>query len=123
MLHNRIICHGSPRCSQWWFAVWIPDLPVEQGPSAAQDHASTFQLLVAVILSAQTTDKKVNEVTPALFADAGNAASMAALEASGHASVRLWRAPRMVAVLCCPSRPTSLTHAAARPKTCCLGRR
>ena len=31
------------------------------------DHESEFQLLVAVLLSAQTTDKKVNEVTPALF--------------------------------------------------------
>ncbi len=50
-------------------------------PRAPQDHASTFQLLVAVILSAQTTDKKVNEVTPALFAAAGDAAGMAALEA------------------------------------------
>ncbi|MEO1202204.1 MAG: endonuclease III [Pseudomonadota bacterium] len=32
------------------------------------DHSSTFELLIAVLLSAQTTDKKVNEVTPALFA-------------------------------------------------------
>jgi len=30
-------------------------------------HGTPFQLLVAVMLSAQTTDKKVNEVTPALF--------------------------------------------------------
>ena len=32
------------------------------------DHQDPFTLLVAVLLSAQTTDKKVNEVTPALFA-------------------------------------------------------
>src|SRR4051794_23273313 len=32
------------------------------------DHANAFQLLTATILSAQTTDKRVNEVTPALFA-------------------------------------------------------
>ena len=32
------------------------------------DHETDFQLLIAVLLSAQTTDKKVNEVTPALFA-------------------------------------------------------
>jgi endonuclease-3 len=32
------------------------------------DHANAFQLLVATILSAQSTDKKVNELTPALFA-------------------------------------------------------
>ena len=31
------------------------------------DHKDSFTLLVAVVLSAQTTDKKVNEVTPALF--------------------------------------------------------
>ncbi|MEO0364846.1 MAG: endonuclease III [Pseudomonadota bacterium] len=31
------------------------------------DHSDTFTLLIAVLLSAQTTDKKVNEVTPALF--------------------------------------------------------
>lgn len=31
------------------------------------EHASTFQLLIAVILSAQTTDASVNKVTPALF--------------------------------------------------------
>jgi endonuclease-3 len=31
------------------------------------DHSDPFTLLVAVLLSAQTTDKKVNEVTPELF--------------------------------------------------------
>ena len=31
------------------------------------DHDSPFTLLIAVLLSAQTTDKKVNEVTPALW--------------------------------------------------------
>lgn len=44
------------------------------------DHTDPFTLLVAVMLSAQTTDKKVNEVTPALFAAAPDPASMAALE-------------------------------------------
>jgi endonuclease-3 len=33
----------------------------------ALDHQSPLQLLVATILSAQCTDKRVNEVTPALF--------------------------------------------------------
>ena len=32
------------------------------------DHSTPFQLLVATILSAQSTDKKINEVTPGLFA-------------------------------------------------------
>lgn len=43
------------------------------------DHRDPFTLLVAVALSAQTTDKKVNEVTPALFAEAPDAAALAAL--------------------------------------------
>jgi endonuclease-3 len=44
------------------------------------DHVDAFTLLIAVLLSAQTTDKKVNEVTPALFAAAPTPAAMAALE-------------------------------------------
>ena len=33
----------------------------------ALDHRSVFELIIAVVLSAQTTDKSVNLVTPALF--------------------------------------------------------
>ncbi len=44
------------------------------------DHNDPYTLLVAVMLSAQTTDKKVNEVTPKLFDIAPNPNSMAALE-------------------------------------------
>ena len=33
----------------------------------ALDHSNAFELLVATILSAQTTDERVNKVTPALF--------------------------------------------------------
>ncbi len=40
---------------------------------------SPYQLLVAVILSAQCTDKRVNAVTPALFAQADTPDKMAAL--------------------------------------------
>ncbi len=43
-------------------------------------HSDPFTLLCAVLLSAQTTDKKVNEVTPALFARAPNAAALAQLD-------------------------------------------
>jgi len=43
------------------------------------DHTDDFTLLVAVVLSAQCTDKKVNEITPALFAEAGTPAKMAAM--------------------------------------------
>ncbi|MEZ4403117.1 MAG: endonuclease III [Kofleriaceae bacterium] len=42
-------------------------------------HGDAFQLLVAVALSAQTTDARVNLVTPALFAEAPDAAAMARL--------------------------------------------
>ena len=48
-------------------------------PPVPLDHASPFQLLVAVLMSAQTTDLKVNEVTPALFERAPDAASMAVM--------------------------------------------
>ena len=41
------------------------------------DHSDAYTLLVAVMLSAQTTDKKVNEVTPGLFAMAGTPHEMA----------------------------------------------
>lgn len=43
------------------------------------DHTDPYTLLVAVALSAQTTDKKVNEVTPALFAEASTPEAMVAL--------------------------------------------
>lgn len=51
----------------------IPDAPVPL------HHESPFQLLVAVLLSAQCTDERVNLVTPALFARAPTAAAMAEL--------------------------------------------
>ncbi|MDD7282270.1 endonuclease III [Floccifex sp.] len=40
-------------------------------------HNSSFQLLVAVVLSAQTTDASVNKVTPSLFARYPDAKSLA----------------------------------------------
>ena len=49
-------------------------------PPIPLDHTDPYTLTVAVALSAQTTDKKVNEVTPALFAAAPDPTSMAALE-------------------------------------------
>ena len=44
------------------------------------EHRDPYTLLVAVMLSAQTTDKKVNEVTPVLFDAADTPESMASLE-------------------------------------------
>ena len=43
-------------------------------------HKDIYTLLVAVMLSAQTTDKKVNQVTPNLFKIADNPESMSKLE-------------------------------------------
>ena len=44
------------------------------------DHRDPFTLLVAVLLSAQCTDERVNQVTPTLFSLADNPADMARLE-------------------------------------------
>jgi len=49
--------------------------------ACALDFGSVFQLLVSVVLSAQTTDKSVNEVTPELFRRAPDARAMAELSA------------------------------------------
>lgn len=48
-------------------------------PPIPLHHRDPYTLLVAVALSAQTTDKKVNEITPALFAEAATPEEMAAL--------------------------------------------
>lgn len=48
-------------------------------PPVPLDHVDPYTLLVAVALSAQTTDKKVNQVTPALFAEADTPEKMVAL--------------------------------------------
>tara|TARA_Y100001970_G_scaffold294162_1_gene447753 strand:- start:26639 stop:27286 length:648 start_codon:yes stop_codon:yes gene_type:complete len=46
------------------------------------DHKDPYTLLVAVMLSAQTTDKKVNQVTPNLFAIADTPEKMSSLDVS-----------------------------------------
>ena len=48
-------------------------------PPIPLGHADPFTLLVAVVLSAQTTDAQVNKVTPALFRRAKTAKQLAAL--------------------------------------------
>jgi len=47
-----------------------PDTPIPL------DHNNNFELLVAVLLSAQCTDERVNQVTPQLFSLADNAMDM-----------------------------------------------
>ena len=48
-----------------------PEVPVPL------DHTDSYTLLVAVLLSAQCTDKRVNQITPILFARANNPFDMA----------------------------------------------
>jgi endonuclease-3 len=48
-------------------------------PPIPLDHRDPHTPLVAVALSAQTTDKKVNQITPALFAEAATPAEMVEL--------------------------------------------
>lgn len=60
-------------------AAEIERILAETYPTAhcALDFREPFELLVAVVLSAQTTDGKVNEVTPVLFARFPDAAALA----------------------------------------------
>ena len=60
--YDRILAH---------FRQQMPEVTTEL------TYATTFQLLVAVMLSAQCTDKKVNAVTPELFALADTPQKMA----------------------------------------------
>ncbi len=52
---------------------------IHPAPPIPLAHGDPFSLLVAVMLSAQTTDARVNLVTPGLFAAAATPAEMAAL--------------------------------------------
>ena len=54
-------------------------------PTTELEYATTFQLLVAVILSAQATDTSVNLATRKLFADAPTPQAMLALGEAGLA--------------------------------------
>ena len=59
----------------------VIDALIAEYPDAgcALDYGTKYQLLVSVILSAQTTDVSVNKVTPALFAAAPDAEAMVKL--------------------------------------------
>ena len=56
------------------------EYPGDEKELCALVHENPFQLLVATILSAQTTDERVNSVTPALFAAYPKAADLAAAD-------------------------------------------
>lgn len=64
-------------------------------PKSELEFSNTFELLCAVVLSAQATDASVNKATPALFKAAPDPKSMAALGPEGIApyiqSIGLWK--------------------------------
>lgn len=64
-------------------------------PRTELAYTTPFTLLVAVVLSAQTTDAAVNKATPALFTEAPDAAAMAGLGAERIGqhirSIGLWQ--------------------------------
>jgi endonuclease-3 len=65
-------------------------------PRTELDYQTPFMLLVAVVMSAQTTDVAVNKVSKTLFAAAPDPAAMVALGAAGIGahirSIGLWQA-------------------------------
>ncbi len=56
------------------------EYPGDEKELCALVHGDPFQLLVATVLSAQTTDERVNVVTPALFAAYPSPADLAAAD-------------------------------------------
>ena len=56
-------------------------------PPVPLDHSDPFTLLVAVLLSAQCTDERVNQVTPKLFAAASTPETMAELSVEAIRSI------------------------------------
>ena len=55
----------------------------DPAPTTELEYANPFELLVAVILSAQATDRSVNAATPGLFAVAPTPGAMVALGVEG----------------------------------------
>jgi endonuclease-3 len=60
----------------------VAALLAERWPDATceLDHTNAYQLVVATILSAQSTDKNINTITPALFAKYPHARALAAAD-------------------------------------------
>lgn len=78
-------------------------------PTIPLNHGDNFTFLVAVMLSAQCTDKRVNETTPALFAKADSPQKMASLSEDeireiikpcGLASTKAKNIKKMSEILC-----------------------
>ena len=88
-------------------------------PAIPLRHEDPFTLLVAVVLSAQCTDARVNEVAPRLFAAARTPAAMAALPVARiRAIIRpCGLAPRKAAHLRALSRQILARHAGRVPRS------
>jgi endonuclease III len=75
---------GRPRSPKGRARVVADRLAVEYPGTAAElcalEHSNPYELLTATILSAQTTDERVNMVTPALFARYPRPVDLAAAE-------------------------------------------
>lgn len=87
----------TPKMSQAAVAAFIDALAlIYPAGSSELDFTDDFTLLVAVVLSAQTTDAAVNRAAAGLFAAAGGPSEMAALGADGIAPyikrLGLWQA-------------------------------
>ncbi|HKA82314.1 MAG TPA: endonuclease III [Acidimicrobiales bacterium] len=82
--HGRALTRGRPRSPRGRARV-VADRLAEEYPGTATelcalDHSNAYELLVATILSAQTTDERVNMVTPAIFAKYPRPADLAAAD-------------------------------------------
>lgn len=75
--------HGAGSCASTALRARAVDdelTAVYPGAHCTLDHDGPFQLLVATVLSAQTTDARVNTVTPELFALCPDAGALAAAD-------------------------------------------
>ncbi|MEI6986758.1 MAG: endonuclease III, partial [Rhodospirillaceae bacterium] len=88
-------------------------------PKTELESVNAYTLLVAVVLSAQCTDKKVNQVTPALFALAGDPHALAALPATTVQAIiqPLGLAPQKAKALVGLSRRIVAEHDGCVPAT------
>jgi endonuclease III len=59
--------------------IWLRFAKANPNPTTELEYATPYELLVAVVLSAQATDKSVNAATKKLFADANTPEKMVAL--------------------------------------------
>lgn len=80
---------GTPRADRDEQARTVIDRLAETYPEAtiSLEYASRFELLIAVILSAQCTDQRVNGVTPALFEAYPDAEAVAAADPEAVAAL------------------------------------